>query len=1145
MVIKHNCPAKYKNIGTQSFGDRKKVTDEMLKQFCMNDAYLYKRVIELLDLTDPETRKRFYINRDENNTLQHFKDFHNSFGFDDGETLYWDCGTEKLVNNYQFDNSTHKELTINLSDINSPYLDLERSTAELSTYIDPETKQNITGVHIPPNEFENVSMETETVTINVPKQVTETKREYKSVTTDASYDGPYGGFAPNGTWSVCFGWNSKYSIKSSYKQITKNGKTSSDKYYTSEKIPTQCLAQTFKAQKTGRLYSVTLNMKADKKVPYPLIVEIWKTNSQGYPVADTSAKGYVKGYPATGCLARSIKTVTHTGMALESFKFTSACDLKKGQSYAIVLRSPLVNKNCCYHIAGWQTMCYNSNAKKDYNNNKSIGHPFTSLNNGKTWKQYNKDSCGYSSASKNPKAFGFEIKTRPYSETKYTTQTTGKTTTEIEKMVFKDFVEYTVGIPFYLYFKPIRTNPLIGVTLAYNHGTNVKFQIFNNWADSSDPTYATWVDLNNNATKEMNPNHPTVLMIRAILTTNDSDESPVLSDNLTIDLHTEPATEGYLLSNAYAPNRDEMLPACIWAEFNSNYILDSPNVNIGIDIVNTSEVTDMFRFVEVKPNSQLATFISEFNPSVETNTVEKIKNYLKTNINEQDSSFFKFLKNQSPPVYVLGTNEFITYGTELTPTYLNLKKYISDYCEYIGDKNYGSFVVDDRTTEIFMELDKNSKNQEFAQYLSNLIPPVYVIGYDENVRPINSNGDELSETITKPYFDSLTLSHYPSYCVEDVKNNILCTAPLEDVQISSNELAFIHTSEENDNSGIIDKSTLRYGCAYEYSVEDDSAEPKLYISQIITDVNNYSDAENRFKPAHFELKSYNSNTKIAVYTRELVMYVDDSTSYDYKYDDGFLEINATANSAIVHNYLKFEGNVETDNYEFVGFKTPSSISGHNTYYQLELGNFAECDLHEHVDYELNYFDYTDEGKQLTFKPNILNKLKEGTFTITYYPTWLRGLKEDNFPLRLDLWKEEFMVFNDEFKQSPYASKVIYSVEDDVVNNLEYTITDSWAFEEGNTVIKTTVNPVDNLRRVTINEDTDSEVDLVEDRDFVVDYENNKIVFNNHNFIDGDRITVRYTPNLTDTSLKIAYRVSRVRGNLENPHIMSYYLTTRT
>ena len=67
-----NCPPNYKNIQCESFGNKRKITSQLLRQFCKNDAYLKEQIDLLWDATDPETRKRFYP--------PDYMDIENSFG---------------------------------------------------------------------------------------------------------------------------------------------------------------------------------------------------------------------------------------------------------------------------------------------------------------------------------------------------------------------------------------------------------------------------------------------------------------------------------------------------------------------------------------------------------------------------------------------------------------------------------------------------------------------------------------------------------------------------------------------------------------------------------------------------------------------------------------------------------------------------------------------------------------------------------------------------------------------------------------------------------------------------------------------------------------------------------------------------------
>ena len=200
-----NCPREYKNIGVESFGNKKKVTEEMLAQFCKNDSWLYGKVKELFDLTDPESRKR------------HFPPFTN-----DERSFNIMSATENGTNYYTFNNQTEEVINIQFKDTTNngeplnpdaeldennliknykDYIDLERSTLA----IDPAT-----GRCQIPLETIDINYNTTKVT-NTP--TTKTVDDYGKVVVDSSYEGPYGKFAPNGTWSACYSFGKTPNIK--------------------------------------------------------------------------------------------------------------------------------------------------------------------------------------------------------------------------------------------------------------------------------------------------------------------------------------------------------------------------------------------------------------------------------------------------------------------------------------------------------------------------------------------------------------------------------------------------------------------------------------------------------------------------------------------------------------------------------------------------------------------------------------------------------------------------------------------------------------------------------------------------------------------------------------------------------------------
>lgn len=227
-----------------------------------------------------------------------------------------------------------------------------------------------------------------------------------------------------------------------------------------------------------------------------------------------------------------------------------------------------------------------------------------------------------------------------------------------------------------------------------------------------------------------------------------------------------------------------------------------------------------------------------------------------------------------------------------------------------------------------------------------------------------------------------------------------------------------------------------------------------------------------------------------------------------------LEVNGTT----VTYYLSFDGGLEnegTDNEKQI-------ISG------LELTNspaypIQEClhqpyggddvvSLGEWYDYTVNYDDDI-----ITLDETILENLSEGALAFTYNPVFLQNLSAEELGqsideetglisegLILDYFKEEFII--DE-------------------NNIE------------SRRVSLRCAPVDPIRQVIINKDSDNEKELHENVDFNVDYDNNEIVFpivntDNQSSIlkTNDSLEVVYTPNLPDTGIAIGYRVLREDTN---------------
>lgn len=223
--------------------------------------------------------------------------------------------------------------------------------------------------------------------------------------------------------------------------------------------------------------------------------------------------------------------------------------------------------------------------------------------------------------------------------------------------------------------------------------------------------------------------------------------------------------------------------------------------------------------------------------------------------------------------------------------------------------------------------------------------------------------------------------------------------------------------------------------------------------------------------------------------------------------------------------------------------------GYMTYHPVSSdGTAAEQGLSEYHDYVASYSDddYTlqctvsnnnyiydvknDDKTVLTFLKqsstssetntlNTLSKLDVGDYEVEYTPLWIKGLTMDTFAKHDD---DGNVVTNS-------LGNIVY--DGFPLDLLIDTIPITWTNEVLDTSYLLSVEPLCAVRKVLLNEDTEEEQELYEDLDFTVDYINKRINFYYNDFTTDDIVTVRYTPNLTDTGLGVAYRMTR--SNLGN------------
>lgn len=152
------------------------------------------------------------------------------------------------------------------------------------------------------------------------------------------------------------------------------------------------------------------------------------------------------------------------------------------------------------------------------------------------------------------------------------------------------------------------------------------------------------------------------------------------------------------------------------------------------------------------------------------------------------------------------------------------------------------------------------------------------------------------------------------------------------------------------------------------------------------------------------------------------------------------------------------------------------------------GNDIIKQYSEFYDYKVNY----DENN-LSFMVD--NNLSPGELNIQYNPVIISGLKQEDFPFRLDYIQEEFTIgqstlFNAEFPLKCAPNDPIYEV---ILNN---------------------------------------NYELKEDIDFTIDYTNKKLILKDINDIGkvnyniGDTIKITYTPHITDEGLSIGFSMTR-------------------
>ena len=134
-------------------------------------------------------------------------------------------------------------------------------------------------------------------------------------------------------------------------------------------------------------------------------------------------------------------------------------------------------------------------------------------------------------------------------------------------------------------------------------------------------------------------------------------------------------------------------------------------------------------------------------------------------------------------------------------------------------------------------------------------------------------------------------------------------------------------------------------------------------------------------------------------------------------------------------------------------------------------------------------------------------MPKGTLTVTYNPVFIENLSADEVGLRKD--GTEGLILDYFEEKIPVSEEMIQNYRVDL-----------------------RAEPVDPIRKVVINSETDREYQLIENIDYHI--EEQSLILDIVNFNDdspriqlNDLLTIVYTPNLDDNSISLGYRASRV------------------
>lgn len=512
------CKPKYLNLGLTSFSEQREITVQLLRQICMNDEWLYQHILQLEDETNPSVRKRFRpIPLDPNR----------SFGYDNSSS-----------DNIRFNNGTEKIIHVNFDD--TSLIDELQTTMILKSI--SSNNSIVKCMETPKILHSTIDRTTKSVS---PWAV---KDDNDNVISDA--------LTCNEHWYVGFDRNREYALRPNWLENQLNNE-----------IPSIGRAQTFKANKSGVLESITLNIKSNigqdlHNTASPLIVQVRTTrdvNGVKYPA---QAAGDYNGYYPV--LAEQRVRFRNDSPDLVSVTFDHPCNVTEGETYAFVVLSPLSHPTHCYWLGGWNKHCQADGYPE--------GDAFYTWNNGMNWNRYGKDDdVEYHAGKYAPKDFAFECQIR------------------------EETSSFETNKDHYLYLKPIHSNPVSGVIIEADDnltdsGVDYQYEVSQNGR--------RWFTVTPGVTHYFDV-HETMTFVRVKTRMHNNSSVPARINEIRVILYTDPADEMYARTQYYNPKTNPMLGANIWSRICAPFNLLEEDVSCTVEVISQKEVMEHFTTITV------------------------------------------------------------------------------------------------------------------------------------------------------------------------------------------------------------------------------------------------------------------------------------------------------------------------------------------------------------------------------------------------------------------------------------------------------------------------------------------------------------------------------------------------------------------